>query len=147
MIRTIKKYRLTSHILVLFYLNFYFLSPFIHEHPVEIEGQIESKNVPHSHLASIVNPIANDAGYVSSAANSHTHNFAFEIPIIIQPNQEFNNIFSSYTICLNDEYTQEIDIKLDIMNNARPQAQVLWERSVQFATNNSPPLFQNIQLS
>lgn len=147
MIRTINKYKLTSNILVLFYLNFYFLSPFIHEHPVEIEGQIESKNVPHSHLASIVNPTSNDAGYVSSAATSHSHNFAFDIPIIIQPTQEFKNIFSFYTLCLNDEYSKEIEIKFDLMNSTRPQNQFLWERSVQFATNISPPLFQSILLS
>ncbi|MCK5455761.1 MAG: hypothetical protein KAI45_01465 [Melioribacteraceae bacterium] len=147
MIRTIKKYKLTSHILVLFYLNFYFLSPFIHEHPVEIEGQIESKNVPHSHLASIVNPISNDAGYVSSAATSHSHNFAFDIPIIIQPTQEFNNIFSSYIVFQNDEYTQDLEIKFNILISTKLHDQVLWERYVQFATNNSPPLFQSIQLS
>jgi len=147
MIKTIKKHKLTSHILVLFYLNFYFLSPFIHEHPVEIEGQLETKNVSHSHLESIVNPISNDAGYVTNAATSHTHNFAFDIPIVIQPTKNNINIFSSYTICLNDEFSTDLGIKFNLLISTKLHNQVLWERYVQFATNNSPPLFQSIQLS
>ncbi len=147
MIKTIKKLKIASPILVLFYLNFYFLSPFIHEHPIELEGQSDAKCVPHSHLESIVNPISNDAGFVSNAANSHTHNFAFDIPIIIKPTEKFNYIFSSHTVCLNDEYSKELEINLDIMVATKFQAQVLWEKYVQFATNNSPPILHSIQIS
>lgn len=147
MMKAIKKYSLVPPILVLFYLNFYFLSPFIHEHPIEIEGQAEMKNVPHSHLASIVIPNLND-GYVSRDANSHSHNFAFDIPIIIQPTEQFDNIISSYTLCQMDENSEELEIKFEIMiGTTHPHAQVLWERYVQFATNNSPPLLHSTQLS
>ncbi len=147
MIKTINKLKIASPILVLFYLNFYFLSPFIHEHPIELEGQSEAKCVPHSHLESIVNPISNDAGYVTNAATSHTHNFALDIPIVIQPTKNNINIFSSYTICLNDEYSTDLEIKFNLLISTKLHDQVLWERYVQFATNNSPPLFQSIQLS
>jgi hypothetical protein len=139
MIKTIKKLKIASTILVLFYLNFYFLSPFIHEHPIEIEGQVEMENVPHSHLVSIVNPISNESGYVTNVATSHSHNFAFDIPIIIKPAEKFNKIFSSHSVCLNDEYPKELESKFDILISVNLHQQVLWEKYVHFATNNSPP--------
>jgi len=139
MIKTIKKLKIASSFFVLFYLNFYFLSPFIHEHPIEIEGQVEMENVPHSHLESIINSNLND-GYVSSGATSHSHNFAFDIPIIVQPTEKYDNIISSSILCRIDENSKELEIKFEIMiSTNHPHAQALWERYVQFATNNSPP--------
>ena len=147
MTKTIRKYKIVFPILVLFYLNFYFLSPFIHEHPVEMEGQVEMENIPHSHLSSIVSPNSNNAGYVSNAAASHTHNFAFSVPIIIQPSEKFDNLISSNTLCQNDDYSEELEIKFDIMISTGLHDQVLWEKYVHFATNNSPPFVHSIQHS
>ena len=139
MIKTIIKLKIASPILVLFYLNFFFLSPFIHEHPIEIEGQVEMENVPHSHLVSIANPIANESGYVTNIATSHTHNFAFDIPIIIQPTEKLNTLFLSHTVCLNDKYVKELESKFDMLISVNLHQQVLWDKYVHFATNNSPP--------
>lgn len=149
MIKIISKHKIVFPILVLLYLNFYFLSPFIHEHPVEIEGQVETENTLHSHLTSN-NPNFNNSnieGYVNNVVTSHTHNYSFSKPIIIQHSQKFNNVFTYSISSKNDESYKELESKFDIVSKTRSQDKVLWERYVQFASNSSPPVVDRIAKS
>ncbi len=147
MTKTIEKYKRVFPILVLFYLNFYFLSPFIHEHPVEIEGQLETEKVFHSHLAIIAIPHSDDACDVTNEATSHTHTCSFSIPVIIQSSKKLKNSFSHSTLYQNYEYSKKIEDKFDILDITRFHNQALWEKYVHFATNNSPPTLHSIQHS
>jgi len=138
--KTMRKYKIVFPILVLTYLNFYFLSPFIHEHTLELAGQVETENTLHSHLMGINNLNSNNADYLSYAVTSHTHNYSFDIPIIIQSSQKFISIFSNSTICQKEKYQNEYESIIDIINITRSQNQISWERYVHFATNSSPPV-------
>ena len=139
MIRTIKKLKIASSFLILFFLNFYFLSPFIHEHPMEIEGQVELENVPHSHLESMINSNLNN-GYLSDEADSHTHNFAFKIPIIINSKAKFDNLISSNTFFQKEEYWEELESDFYILSSITLHQENLREKYIHFESNNSPPL-------
>jgi hypothetical protein len=143
MTKIIRKYNSVFLISAIFYLNFYFLSPFIHEHPLKTWGQTETRITLHSHLANILKLNSNELNnvdYVINPASSHTHNYAFNTPIINQQSQNFEIIISHENIKLQDDFIEEVDKKNEIMNFARFFYKAFWERSVHFAANSSPPL-------
>ena len=138
--KIIKKYQIVYPILVLFYFNFYFLSPFIHEHPLELAGQVETENRLHSYLKSTINLNSNNTDYVSNAVTSHTHNYSFDKPIIIQSSQKFIPIFTYCFIWPRDKYYNELEVEINLKYIPKLLNQTLWEKYVHFASNNSPPV-------
>ena len=137
--KTIRKYKIVFPILVLSYLNFYFLSPFIHEHPLELAGQVETENTLHSHLKSINNLNSNGVDYLSNNVTSHTHDYSFDKPIIIQFSKQFTQFFVYSFICSNDEYYNALGMKFNLKHVPKINKQELWQKYVHFTTDNSPP--------
>lgn len=143
MIKITRKYNSVFLISAIFYLNFYFLSPFIHEHPLQHKNQSGTTSTLHSHLVSILELNPNDitqADHFINPASSHTHNYAFSTPIINQQSQKIEIIISYENIIIPDEFIEEVDNKIEILNFTSFFYERFLERSVHFASNSSPPL-------
>ena len=144
MTKIINTYNFAFAILVFCYLNFYFLSPFIHVHPIEIQDHIETEETLHSHLGSIIDISPNDSESLVYTKASHSHNFTFNKPIINQFSQILKNLVVASYLYSEDENYLEFTKKFEVISSPKVYKQVLWEKYVHFSSNSSPPIAYHI---
>ncbi len=139
MIATIRKYKFVFSVVVICFLNFYFFSPFIHDHPVVVQGQLEKQYSLHSHLENILEVYSNSSNSISEQKKSHSHKYIFDIPISCQNIQKIKHISTSCYHHFDYELSLEFNKRDKIRTFPKLFIKDIWEKYVHFGSNSSPP--------
>ncbi len=136
------KYRPIIFLLSLFYLNFFFLSPYFHHHHSESESLQKKRETVHTHLFSDLDHSSHteETDHHLDDKNHHSHLFQNYLVNITAPSRELESALNR-VFYLTIEYSIQCNGVSSINTHFNePFSQLQWEKCVHSATNISPPL-------
>lgn len=137
----IRNKKVLFYFLIICFVNFYFLSPFIHSHQIQFHSHAESDGILHSHLEIFFDLNLGDSKNLVTKPKTHTHDYSFDEPILLQSVRNTNIVHSTYVIIPNSFITNELEVEYKIWNIPRTVIPATWENYVHQMTNTSPPTY------
>lgn len=136
-----KKYRSLIYLLYPLYVNFIFLTPFLHYHSSDENSIDPNKMDIHSHL---INGHHEDHSHEGEQnldnCDDHEHLFKINTYQFTKLTKQIELLYACDIISFNDDISQNLkEYKIPIINIDLP-SKTRWEKYVHTATNTSPPI-------
>ncbi|MDA3860634.1 MAG: hypothetical protein PF445_05360 [Melioribacteraceae bacterium] len=140
MINYLQKYRPLVYTISLFYLSFFLFSPFFHHHHGYAEYNQENVTKSHSNLLDNVHD--DDLFCTTHCSLGETNHNHIQIVSTVFTSQsrtfQINHVYAFYSIQFYSPDISEIVSTRNLINNPTVLSQ--WEKSINTATNVSPPI-------